>query len=115
MSSSTGVPDEYVGFGSPPKHSRFKIGNREHLKRRKKQKFDFVSIAQSVLETTITYREGHKLKRARRIDVSLKRLQSAALMGDLAAIAQLMDLRENSRLAALQKLIIYVSEEESKW
>jgi hypothetical protein len=113
--SSTSVPDEYVGFGSPPRHSRFKIGNREHLKRQKKEWGDLASVVRSFLETPITYRDGHRLKRAPRIDVTLKRLQSAALKGDLGAIAQLMDLRENSKLAVLRKLIVYMTEEEFKF
>jgi hypothetical protein len=115
MSSSTSVPDEYVGYGSPPRHSRFKIGNREHLKRRKKQKGDLASVVQDFLETPTMYRDGRKLKRAPRIDVTLKKLQAAALKGDLGAIAQLMDLRENSKLAVLRKLIVYMTEEESKF
>jgi hypothetical protein len=115
MNCRTSASDEYVGFKSPPKHSRFKMGNREHLKRRKRQMGDFASDAQSVLETRTSYRDGHKLKRGRRIDVSLKRLKSAALKGDLEAIAQLMDLRQNSKLSVLEKPIMYITEQESRY
>ncbi|MGC1444401.1 MAG: hypothetical protein WA837_02960 [Xanthobacteraceae bacterium] len=115
MSSSTSGPDEYVGYASPPKRSQFKIGNREHLKRKRKQKGDLAGVVQSFLETLITYRDGNKLKRAPRIDVWLKKLQSEALMGDLGAIAQLMNLRENSKLLVLRKLIVYMTEAESKF
>jgi hypothetical protein len=114
MSSSTSLPDEYVGYGSPPKRSRFKIGNREHLKRKKRQ-VDLASVVQSFLEAPICYRDGNKPKRAPRINVWLKKLQSAALQGDLEAIAQLMDLRENSKIANLRKLIVYMTESQSKW
>jgi hypothetical protein len=113
MSSSTS--GECVGYGSPPRHSRFKIGNREHLKREKKQKGDLSGVVRDFLETPITYRDGHKLKRAPRIDVTLKQLQAGALKGDLGAIAQLLDLRENSKLAVLRKLIVYMTETESKF
>jgi hypothetical protein len=114
MSTTTSVPDEYVGYGSPPKRSRFKIGNREHLKRKKRQS-DLAGVVRSFLETPIVYRDGNKSKRARRIYVWLKRLQSTALKGDLAAIAQLMDLRENSKIANLRRLIVYMTETESKF
>jgi hypothetical protein len=106
---------EYVGYGSPPKRSRFKRGNLEHLKRRKKRKVDFARIAQDVLGEQIPYRDGYQLKRAPRINVHLKKLQSAALQGDLVAIIQLIDMRENSKLSALKKQIIYITENEAKY
>jgi hypothetical protein len=105
--------NEYVGYGSPPKHSRFKKGNLEHLKRRKKGNDEVARIAQTFLEEPISYRDGHRVKRAPRIFVHLKRLQRLALQGDLVASAQLMDMRENLTLASLKKTIIYITETES--
>lgn len=115
MSNGISDPDdEYVGYGSPPKKSQFKVGNREYLKRRKKQKDDnLATIAQNFLEQPITYRDGHKLKRARPIDAYLKKLESRALKGDLEAIAQLMYIRENPKsFAALKKIILYITEDD---
>jgi hypothetical protein len=107
--------DEYVGYGSPPKEKRFKPGNREHLKRRKKEETDLPSIARSFLEAQIPYRDGGKLKQAPRIDVYLERIQTAALRGHLGAIAQLIDLWENTKLASFKKKLIYLEPGDEKY
>jgi Family of unknown function (DUF5681) len=113
MGTGMSDPDERIGYKLPPKHSRFKIGNREHLKRRKKLKNDFTRTAQNFLEEKISYRDGHKQKRAHRIDVLLKKIGSAALKGDLGAAAALMDLRENPKLTTLKKSILYLTKNET--
>ena len=107
--------DEYVGYGSPPKATRFKVGNREHLKRRKKHKTDLPSIARNFLEAQIPYRNGGKRKRAPRIDVYLKKIQSDALHGHLGAIAELIDLWENTKIVRFKKQIVELSPTEAKY
>jgi hypothetical protein len=47
--------------------------------------------------------------------VHLKKIQSAALAGDLAALTELMDLRENSKLAALKRVIVYITAADAKY
>ena len=102
---------EYVGYGVPPQHSKFKIGNREYLKRRKKTKSDIADDVRSFLEETIDYRENRKAKRGRRIDVQLLKIKTAALNGDLGAAESLIDMRENpGKFAEFTKTILVVEE-----
>lgn len=104
---------EYVGYGAPPIHSRFTLGNREHLKRRKRTKTDIANDIRASLTETIVYREGRKVKRGRRIDVQLLKLKAAALKGDLRAIASLIDMRENpGKFANFTKAILFFEDEE---
>ena len=99
--------DEPIGYGSPPKATQFKIGNREHLKRRKRNKSEMANIAREFVEATVSYRDGRILKRGRRIDVHLKKVEAAALKGDLSAIATLLDMHENAgQFAYLEKILI---------
>lgn len=95
MSSPTYKKSGYVGYGVPPEHSKFKVGNREHLKRRKKTKSDIAADVQAFLVETIAYRAGRKMRRGRRIDVQLLKIKTAALTGDLGAAELLIDMREN--------------------
>lgn len=106
--------DDYVGYGSPPKATRFKVGNCEHLKRRKRKPPQLADVARSFLEESITYRTGRKLKRGRRIDVHLKKIQAAALKGDLSAISVLMDMHEKSAsFVDLQKIVLIMYENDA--
>jgi hypothetical protein len=85
----------YVGYKAPPKKSRFKKGNTEHLKRKKHRKPDLASIAERFVEDIVRYRNGAKIKKGRRVDIYLKKMESLALKGDLQAIAALLDMRED--------------------
>jgi hypothetical protein len=102
---------KYVGYGVPPEHSRFKAGNREYLKRRKRQKTDFVNDVRAFLSETVGYRDGRKARRGRRIDVQLLKLSTAALRGDLSAAEALIDMRENpGKFAKFTKTILVLDE-----
>jgi hypothetical protein len=104
----------YVGYGAPPQHSRFKVGNREHLKRRKKTKPDIADDVRSFLKETIGYQENRKPKRGRRIDVQLLKIKTAALNGDLSAAESLIDMRENpGKFAKFTKKILVLHEEDA--
>jgi hypothetical protein len=102
---------EYVGYGAPPKRSRFKLGNQEYLKRRKKIEPDIVDDIEAFLTEIIPYREGRKAKRGRRIDVQLLKITAAALKGDLGAAESLIDMRENpGKFAKFNQTILVFDE-----
>jgi hypothetical protein len=111
--SSDGSGDERIGYRSPPKKSRFKAGNTEYLKRKKPAE-NYASVVRDFLGEQVAYREGHKLKRAQRLVVYLKKIQTAALDGDLAAISQLLDLRMHPKIATLKRIIIEITETEAR-
>ncbi len=102
---------EYVGYCVPPNHSKFKTGNFEHLKRRKKASPNIANDIREFLTETIPYREGRNVKYGRRIDVQLLKLKTAALKGDLRAIELLIDMRENpGKFAKFTKTILVFDE-----
>src|SRR5688572_2387709 len=111
MSERNSSQKEYVGYGVPPKHSRFKVGNREYLKRRKKTKSNVGEEVRAFLVEKVGYRQGRKAKRGRRIDIYLLKNKTAALKGDLAAAASLIEMRENpANLAVLDRTILILDE-----
>jgi len=84
-----------IGKGRPPIETRFKKGNREFLKRKKKSAhIDEREIFLRVLTQPIEYREGTAVKRGPRIAVHIKQLLAAAANGDVSAAAMLIDMHE---------------------
>jgi hypothetical protein len=105
-----------VGYGAPPKHSQFKTGNREYLKRRKKTKPDIADDITYFLTEIISYREGGKAKTGRRIDVQLLKIKTAALNGDLAAAETLIDMRENpGKFKNFSKMMVIFDERDANF
>jgi uncharacterized protein DUF5681 len=99
------------GRGNPPKHSRFKkgvSGNPAGRPRRKRKAQLVRHIISKVLNTSTTYREGGRTKRASRLELVLKRLVIGALEGDVKSADQLFKLRavaENNNGARIEKFI----------
>ena len=83
-----------VGYKKPPAATRFKVGNREHLKRRKKSNQQEGKILRAFLSATVEYREGRKIKRGHRIEVQVKSIGAAAVRGDVGAADLLLNMRE---------------------
>ena len=90
------MADYEIGYKKPPKHSQFKPGNRAnpHGRRGKKEPRTEAEIFNEFMNEFVDYREGGKSKRARRIELLIKRYGAAALKGDVGAAAKLLKLRE---------------------
>lgn len=96
-----------VGFKKPPLESRFKPGNREYLKRKKKKPKSEGEILREFCGEIVEYREGGKLKRASRLELLVKSDGAAALKGDIAAADALLKMRSQAvEIGVLEKLII---------
>jgi Family of unknown function (DUF5681) len=101
------------GRRNPPKHSRFKKGVSGNLAGRppnRKRKAQLVRhIISKVLNTSTTYREGGRTKRASRLELALKRLVISALEGDEKSADLLFKLRavaENNNGARIEKIVV---------
>ena len=99
------------GSRNPPKHSRFKKGVSGNPKGRpKRRKGLLVShIISEVQNTSTTYREGGRTKRASRLELVVKRLVNGALEGDVMSADLLFKLRavaENNNGARIEKILV---------
>ena len=90
------MADYEVGYKKPPRHSRFKPGNRAnpHGRGKRKQRTE-AAIVHEIMTQRVTFVEGGKSKRAPRIALMIKRLGAAALNGDVGAAEALLKIRKN--------------------
>jgi hypothetical protein len=80
------MPNYDVGYGKPPKKSRFKPGTSGNPKGRPKRKPAAISkIIRDALSAAVRYRANGRTKTATRHEVVLKTLIAQALKGDLTA------------------------------
>jgi hypothetical protein len=92
------MSDYKVGYGKPPKHSRFKKGVCANPKGRPKRKaFPAGEIIDNVLNTPAEYREGGRTKKATRRELTLKTHLQRALNGDVKSAETLLKLRAHAR------------------
>ena len=94
------MSDYVVGFGKPPKHSRFGPGNRANPKGRPKRKPNAIAdVIDSVLNGLAEYRERGRTKKARRRDLTIKTHVRLALSGNLKSIETILMLRAHAQTA----------------
>ena len=89
-----------VGFGKPPKHTRFPkgtSGNPTGKGRKKKSTVLSILMAEAITET-VTIRIGGKRRTLTLQEVMVHKLVEKAAQGDKRAINKLIDLREFSSL-----------------
>jgi hypothetical protein len=92
------VAKSEVGFGRPPKHSRFRPGTSGNRRGRPKRKATALAeIANEVLNTSVEYREGGRRKKATRHELTLMALVKQALGGSVAAAEMLLKIRARSQ------------------
>jgi len=91
------VTDYDVGYGKPPKHSRFKKGVSGNPRGRVKRGDPAMrDILDRVLNAKIDFRERGKLKKASRKELNIRRLVVSAMKGDLSDAAMLLKLRAHA-------------------
>ena len=96
-----------VGFKKPPLESRFKPGNQEYLKRKKKKRKLEGESLWEFLGEIVEYRENGKLKRATRLELQVKSIGTEALKGNIAAADALLTMRSQAlEVGVLNKIII---------
>jgi hypothetical protein len=94
-----------VGFGKPPRRSRFKPGTSGNPRGRPKRKAAALGdIADAVLNTTVEYREGDRRKKATRGEVMVMGLVKRALGGNVAAAETLRKLYLQTDDVSVQRI-----------
>jgi Family of unknown function (DUF5681) len=92
------MSDYEVGYGKPPKHSRFKKGVSANPKGRPKRKTLAVGeIINNVLNSPAEYRERGRTKKAARLALTLKTHVQRALNGDVRSADILLKLRSHAQ------------------
>jgi hypothetical protein len=89
--------DYEVGYGRPPKSTRFKAGISGNPKGRpKRRSADLAEIIRQILEAPVRYRERGRNRTASREEVALRLLIERAVSGDLASADLLMKVRADA-------------------
>ena len=79
----------YVGYGRPPKHSRFRKGVSGNQKGRPKGKRNFVTVLAQIIEEKIVVDENGVRKTVTKLEAAIAQLVNQAASGDLRAMQQL--------------------------
>jgi hypothetical protein len=88
------MPNYDVGYGKPPRKSRFRSGVSGNPKGRPKRKPSALAgIIRDVLSAPVEYRERGRLKAGTRHELSLKVLVERAIKGDLGAADFILKVR----------------------
>jgi hypothetical protein len=88
--------DYDVGYGKPPKHSRFKKGVCPNPRGRGKTPgFQLSEAILRVMTATVAFREKGCIRRASRSEVAIRKHIAAALEGDIASATHLLRIRQH--------------------
>jgi len=88
------MPDYDVGYGQPPRKSRFRPGVSGNPKGRPKRKPSALAgIIRDVLSAPVEFRERGRLKAGTRHELSLKVLVERAIKGELGAAEFILKVR----------------------
>ncbi|MAQ85198.1 MAG: hypothetical protein CMH12_18390 [Maritimibacter sp.] len=81
--------DYEVGYGKPPKHTRFQKGQSGNPRGRPKGAKGFKASLKRELETKVTIRDGNQERKISKAEAAAKRLIANALKGDMKALVML--------------------------
>ncbi|WP_022698177.1 DUF5681 domain-containing protein [Euryhalocaulis caribicus] len=75
--------DYEIGYGKPPRHSRFKPGQSGNPKGRPKGARNAATVIRRLLDTNIAVREGGKTRHAPFMEVMLRKMSHGAINGSM--------------------------------
>ena len=87
-----GEPAYEVGYGKPPKHTRFKPGQSGNPKGRPRKQRNLRTVVKEALKEKITIREGERTRTVSRLDAIVRVTINNALKGDAKALAAFIQL-----------------------
>jgi Family of unknown function (DUF5681) len=87
-------PEKYtVGYGKPPKQTRFKKGQSGNPTGRRKGSLNLATVLSATLNEKVVVTERGKKKRITKLAVIVKQLVNKAAAGDLRAVSQVAELK----------------------
>ena len=87
--------DENVGYGRPPKSTRFKPGQSGNPRGRPRKTRDYMALLEKELMTPVTVTEGGKKMKMRKLDALNKAIVSKSLAMDKQALKLLVPALDN--------------------
>jgi hypothetical protein len=84
-------PDYEVGYGRPPKETRFRPGQSGNPTGARKGRKTIGARLQELMNSKVTVTEQGRSRRISRLDVMLRQLANDAMRGDQRAVKLLMD------------------------
>lgn len=106
------MTDEKTGYGNPPRHTRFKPGNRANpLGRGAKKPAKHSDVVKRLLHTLETVSVGGKKTKVTRLEAIVQRIGDDALRGNMESARALLRLRKCSIATNdFQRIIFLYSE-----
>jgi Family of unknown function (DUF5681) len=92
--SGEGLKDPKVGYGRPPKASRFAPGKSGNPRGRPKGSRSVGGILNGIMSQKVTVSEGGRTRRVSRLEVMLLRLANDAARGDARVTKLLLELND---------------------
>jgi Family of unknown function (DUF5681) len=92
--SGEGLKDREVGYGRPPKASRFAPGKSGNPRGRPKGSRPVGAILDGIMSQKVTVSEGGRTRRVSRLEVMLLRLANDAARGDARVTKLLLELKD---------------------
>jgi hypothetical protein len=106
------MTDEKVGYGNPPRHTRFKPGNRANpLGRGAKKQPTHSDIVKRLQNTTATVPIGGKKTKITRLEAIVQRIGDEAMRGNMQSAKALLRLRKSSIATDDFQKIIFLYDE----
>lgn len=105
-----------VGYGKPPRHSRFPKGQSGNRRGRPKGNLNLTTVLQKALMENVAVEEQGTRKHMRKIDVAIRQQINKAAAGDIQAFKLLTGLlRDVGGSSGIQKpYTIVISEVDGK-
>ena len=98
--SSETPPDYEIGYGRPPRHSRFKAGKTGNPKGRPKDNRNVRTVVEEALNEKIKIRVGDRTRSRSKIDGVVLTIVNKALQGDAKAQTMLIALLRSVGMTA---------------
>jgi hypothetical protein len=100
MSADDREPPYEVGFGKPPKQTRFRPGISGNPKGRPKGKRNLATVLEKSLQEKVVINENGIRKVITKLEAAVKQLVNKAAGGDLHALRQLLALAKSAEPSA---------------
>lgn len=96
--------DTEVGYGKPPRQSRFRKGQSGNPQGRPKGKLNLATVLERALQETVIINENGNRRKVTKREAACKQLVNKAASGDLAALKLLNTLAHSAEERAEQDL-----------